>query len=94
MSQARLLPLIRPRMLQWLGGYVDRGEILTGCDRYVVAPELGDNAGVRGALILAMQAAERAAFNPAAAAATSASGRNAGSSAESAPRSPASRSAS
>src|SRR3984885_14532475 len=94
MSQARLLPLIRPRLLHWLGGYVDRGEILTDCDRYVVAPELGDNAGVRGALILAMHAAGRTAFSPAAAASTSASGRNAGSSAESAPRSPTSRSAS
>jgi fructokinase len=94
MSQARLLPLIRPRLLHWLGGYVDRAEILTDCDRYVVAPELGDHAGVRGALILAMHAAERSDFSPASAASTSASGRNAGSSAESAPRSPTSRSAS
>jgi fructokinase len=92
MSQARLLPLIRPRLLHWLGGYVDRGEILTDCDRYVVAPELGGNAGVRGALVLAMHAAGRAAFSPAAAASASASGRSAGSCAESAPRPPTSRS--
>jgi fructokinase len=59
MSQARLLPLIRLRLLHWLGGYVDRGEILSDSGRYVVAPELGDNAGVLGALILAMNAAER-----------------------------------
>ena len=58
MSQARLLPLIRQRLLHWLGGYIDRGEILTGADRYVVAPKLGDDAGVLGALILAMDAAE------------------------------------
>jgi fructokinase len=92
MSQARLLPLIRPRLLHWLGGYVDRGEILSDCDRYVVAPELGDNSGVLGALVLAMHAAERPGVTPAAAASTSVSGRNAGSSARSAPRSPTSRS--
>jgi fructokinase len=59
MSQARLLPLIRTRLLHWLGGYVDRREILSEVDRYVVAPELGDEAGVRGALVLAMDAVER-----------------------------------
>jgi fructokinase len=59
MSQTRLLPLIRTRLLHWLGGYVDRSEILCGVDRYVVAPGLGDDAGVRGALTLAMNAVER-----------------------------------
>jgi fructokinase len=57
MSQPRLLPLIRPRLRHWLGGYIDRHEILNDTDRYVVAPELGDNAGVLGALLLAMEAA-------------------------------------
>jgi fructokinase len=87
MSQARLLPLIRTRLLHWLGGYVNRSEILSDIDRYVVAPELGDDAGVCGALVLAMSALTAAATEP-----TSASMRNAGSSAESAPRSPTSRS--
>jgi fructokinase len=59
MSQTRLLPLIRARMRYWLGGYIDRSEIGSGIDRYVVAPELGDRAGVLGALVLAMQAAKR-----------------------------------
>ena len=59
MSQERLLPLIRPRVLHWLGGYVDRSEILCGIEQYVVAPRLGDDAGVRGALLLAMDAAAR-----------------------------------
>jgi fructokinase len=63
MSQPRLLPLIRPRLQHWLGGYIDRSEIQTGIDRYVVAPELGDRAGVLGALVLAMDAAECAAIN-------------------------------
>ena len=57
MSQTQLLPLIRQRMRHWLGGYIDRPEILARVDRYVVAPELGDRAGVFGALVLAMDAA-------------------------------------
>jgi fructokinase len=57
MSQARLLPLIRQRLGHWLGGYIDRTELLTGTDGYVVAPGLGDRAGILGALALAMQAA-------------------------------------
>jgi fructokinase len=61
MSQARLLPLIRPRLRHWLGGYIDRSEIQGGADRYVVAPDLGDRAGVLGALVLAMDAAASAA---------------------------------
>jgi fructokinase len=54
MSQVRLLPLIRARLRHWLAGYVDRSEILLEADRYVVAPELGENAGVLGALVLAI----------------------------------------
>jgi fructokinase len=59
MNQARLLPLIHPRLQHWLGGYIDRREILIDVDRYVVAPELGDHAGVLGALALAMDPAAR-----------------------------------
>jgi len=58
-NQTRWLPVIRPRLGDWLGGYIDRREILDGADRYVVAPELGDRAGVLGALVLAMDAAAR-----------------------------------
>jgi fructokinase len=58
MSQVRLLPLIRRRMGHWLGGYIDRTEILGGADRYVVAPGLGDRAGVLGALALAVEAGD------------------------------------
>ena len=57
MSQARLFPLIRQRLRHWLGGYIDRSDILTGTDAYVVAPGLGDRAGVLGALALALKAA-------------------------------------
>jgi fructokinase len=59
MKQAALLPLMRPRVLHWLGGYIERSEVLTGMHRYVVAPEFGEDAGVRGALLLAMDAATK-----------------------------------
>jgi fructokinase len=57
MSQPRLLPLIRPRLRHWLGGYIKRSETENRVDRYVVAPQFGDRAGVLGALVLAMDAA-------------------------------------
>jgi fructokinase len=58
MTQLRLLPLIRARLRHWLGGYIDRSEILTGLERYVVAPELQDRAGILGAVALAMAASD------------------------------------
>ena len=58
MTQVRLLPLIRERMNHWLGGYIDRSEILAAADRYVVAPVLGDRAGVLGALALGLEACD------------------------------------
>jgi fructokinase len=57
MAQERLFPDIRQRTLHWLGGYVDRREILGDIDHYVVPPALGANAGVLGALALAIGAA-------------------------------------
>ncbi|HVC02564.1 MAG TPA: ROK family protein [Steroidobacteraceae bacterium] len=57
MSQVRLLPMIRDRMRHWLRGYVDRPELSTRIDEYVVAPGLGSRSGVLGALSLAVQAA-------------------------------------
>jgi len=56
MTQLRLLPLIHRRMLHWLGGYIERREILEEIDRFVVAPALGAQAGVLGALSLAIDA--------------------------------------
>jgi fructokinase len=57
MSQLRLLPLIRQRMRHWLGGYINRRELLADVERYVVAPALHGQAGILGALALAMDAA-------------------------------------
>ena len=59
MAQERLFPGIRDRMLHWLGGYIDRSELLADSDRYVVPPALGARAGVLGAICLAIAAAEK-----------------------------------
>jgi fructokinase len=56
MAQQRLFPLTRQRMLHWLGGYVQREEILAEVDHFVVPPALGSHAGVLGALSLAVDA--------------------------------------
>jgi fructokinase len=55
MSQERLLPAIRRRLQFWLGGYVDRSEILASVDHYVVAPGLGIRSGILGALALGLR---------------------------------------
>jgi len=57
MSRELLFPLVRARTLHWLGGYIDRSEIESHIDGYVVPPGLGARAGVMGALRLAMDAA-------------------------------------
>ncbi|HTC38726.1 MAG TPA: ROK family protein [Steroidobacteraceae bacterium] len=53
-----LFPLVRRRTLHWLGGYVDRREILDDIEGYILAPALGGRAGVLGALCLAALARE------------------------------------
>ena len=57
MSQLPLFPLLRERTLHWLGGYIERPEILEHIDRYIVPPALGASAGILGALALALQTA-------------------------------------
>lgn len=50
--QARLHADIHARMLHWLRGYVGAAELLA--PQYIAAPLLGDAAGIRGALSLAL----------------------------------------
>jgi fructokinase len=57
MNQARLLGPIRRRMRHWLGGYIDRNDVLSDDSGYVVTPALGGRAGVLGALALALDSA-------------------------------------
>lgn len=57
MEQPHLLPLVRQQVQELLNGYLQTPAILERIDRYVVAPELGNRAGIAGALALAMDAA-------------------------------------
>jgi fructokinase len=54
MQQHRLFPAIRARMKYWLRGYCQRPEVMS--DEYVRAPRLGAQAGIKGALALAIDA--------------------------------------
>jgi len=60
MQQTRLFATIRAELLQLLNGYIDAREITDCADQYVVAPGLGTQSGVLGALALAEDAAARA----------------------------------
>jgi fructokinase len=53
----RLLGLVRDEVGTLLGGYLRAPELLVGLDRYLVAPALGEDAGVLGAIALAERAA-------------------------------------
>jgi fructokinase len=52
-EQGRLLKMVRDRVPQLLGGYLEAPELGTEIGSYLVAPELGDRAGVLGGLALA-----------------------------------------
>lgn len=53
----QLFPLVRKHLVASLRGYVQADEIVSGAERYVVPPLLGQQAGVVGALALAESAA-------------------------------------
>ena len=55
MQQANLLPLIRIKVSEYLNNYVQSPAILNDIDHYIVAPKLGNQAGVMGAIALAQQ---------------------------------------
>jgi fructokinase len=55
MQQTGLLDRIRAELSIVLNGYIRMPQVLGQLDRYVVAPGLGDHAGVLGALALAEQ---------------------------------------
>ena len=52
MQQLRLLAGIRERMLHWLHGYPSQSEL--AAPAYIVAPGLGTQSGIKGALALAI----------------------------------------
>jgi len=55
MRQRQLFPMIRAELGRFLNGYVRARSLLEEMDSYVVPPQLGDRAGVLGALALAMK---------------------------------------
>lgn len=59
MKQSHLFPLIRAKLQELLKGYVQHPALNDGIDNYVVPPQLGDNAGLAGAIGLATLALHR-----------------------------------
>jgi len=56
MRRSGLFRLIRHKTLELLNNYIQVGEIIERVDEYVVPAQLGDNAGVLGAIALALDA--------------------------------------
>jgi fructokinase len=53
MQQKQLFPMIIENVVNLLNGYIQHENLLVDIDDYIVPPELGDNAGLCGALALA-----------------------------------------
>lgn len=49
-----LFPKIRKHVLERLNGYVNRPEIVEQIDTYIIPPNLGQQAGLKGALSLVL----------------------------------------
>jgi fructokinase len=64
MQQPHLFHLVRRRVQELLNGYLQASAILDQIDDYIVPPELGNRAGVSGAILLARQAANREKNSP------------------------------
>lgn len=54
--QEHLLARVRKELVRLLNGYVRARELMDAIDEYVVAPELGDRAGLLGGIVLAERA--------------------------------------
>lgn len=55
MEQTQLFPMIRENVQQMLNGYIQTNEILKEIDHYIIPPRLGKQAGVLGAIALAIE---------------------------------------
>lgn len=58
MDQQHLFPRIRQELIAQLGGYIQAPGILDDVDNFIVPPQLGNQAGVLGAIALAQDAAQ------------------------------------
>jgi fructokinase len=56
MQRPALLAMVRRRLRELVGGYLETPLLARDIDRYIVAPGLGDRAGVLGAIALAQLA--------------------------------------
>jgi fructokinase len=56
MQQQFLFPMVRRELARLLNGYIRATELVDRIDDYVVPPQLGNRAGVLGAMVLAEQA--------------------------------------
>ena len=55
MHNEKLLELTKTKTLELLNNYIQKEEILSDIDNYIVTPKLGDNAGIIGAIELGKQ---------------------------------------
>ncbi|MCB9160637.1 MAG: ROK family protein [Caldilineaceae bacterium] len=58
MEQTHLYPRVRRELIDLLGGYIQAPAILDDVDTFIVPPQLGNQAGVLGAIALAQDAAQ------------------------------------
>ena len=56
MEQPQLFPMVRKNVQELLNNYIHAREIMKDIDNYIVPPKLGSQAGVLGAIALAIQA--------------------------------------
>ena len=59
MHQEQLFPLIRAKVAEMLNGYVRHNAVLKEIDHYIVPPMLGDEPGIKGALVLGKNAVQK-----------------------------------
>lgn len=56
MHQDQMFPIIRFNVKEYLNGYINMKEILDDIDTYIVPPALGDDSGIKGAVMLGVNA--------------------------------------
>ena len=58
MQQSFLIPMVREKTIEYLGGYIYSPVVDNGMEDYIVPPALGVNSGITGAYLLAVSALE------------------------------------